>query len=88
MKSKNQQNFFIENGYKFQLFKKQDQKAKINKNEKAKINKNEKAKINKNRKAKINKNQKAKINKNEKAWTIFKKHGRFFKKLEKIIENP
>ena len=80
MKSKNQQNFFIENGYKFQLFKKQDQKAKINKNEKAKINKNEKAKINKNRKAKINKN--------EKAWTIFKKHGRFFKKLEKIIENP
>ena len=80
MKSKNQQNFSIENGYKFQLFKKQDQKAKINKNEKAKINKN--------RKAKINKNQKAKINKNEKAWTNFKKHRRFFKKLEKIIENP
>ena len=51
MKSRNQQNFFIENGYKFQLFKKLDQKAKINKNEKAKINKNQKA-----RKAKINKN--------------------------------
>ena len=43
MKSRNQQNFFIENSHKIQLFKKQDQKAKINKNQKAKINKNQKA---------------------------------------------
>ena len=60
MKSRNQQNFFIENGYKFQLFKKQDQKAKINKNQKAR--------------PKSKNQQKLKsMDDFQKAWTIFQK---------------
>ena len=68
MKSRNQQNFFIENSYKFQFFKKLDQKAKINKNEKAKINKNQKAR------PKSKNQQKLKsMDDFQKAWTIFQK---------------
>ena len=68
MKSRNQQNFFIENGYKIQLFKKLDQKAKINKNEKAKINKNQIAR------PKSKNQQKLKsMDDFQKAWTIFQK---------------